>query len=186
MMDREAWSAAVHGVTKCRTWLRDWTELKWLQISMSEWMSEVTPNLYRLPHFYFEDFSRHLVVKNLSANAGDIRDTGLTSGWGRSPGGGIGNLLQYSCLENPMDRGAWWATVCRIAKSQTWQKWLSTHTFLFYKWKPGVLLFPKCPRSYQISEKDILGLSITTDTIFSLFAYSKLFSLLDSLICERQ
>ena len=49
-----------------------------------------------------------------------------------------------------------------------------------------ILLFPKCPRSYQISEKDILGLSITTDTIFSLFAYSKLFSLLDSLICERQ
>ena len=80
-------------------------------------MSEVTPNLYRLPHFYFEDFSRHLVVKNLSANAGDIRDTGLTSGWGRSPGGGIGNLLQYSCLENPMDREAWWAAVHGVAES---------------------------------------------------------------------
>ena len=47
-----------------------------------------------------------LVVKNLPANAGDIRDLGSISGWGRSPGGGHGNLLQYSCLENPMDRGA--------------------------------------------------------------------------------
>ena len=48
-----------------------------------------------------------LVVKNLPASAGDVRDWGL----GRSPGGGNGNPLQYSCLENPMDRGAWWATL---------------------------------------------------------------------------
>ena len=113
MMGREAWSAAVHGAAKSWTQLRDWTELKWPQICMSEWMSEVTPNLYRLPHFYIEDFSRWLV--NLPANAGDIRDTGLTPGWGRSPGEGNGNLLQYSCLENLMDRGSWWGTVCRIA-----------------------------------------------------------------------
>ena len=46
------------------------------------------------------------VVKNLPANAGDVGDVGLISGWGRSPGGGIGNPLQYSLLENPMDRGA--------------------------------------------------------------------------------
>ena len=51
-----------------------------------------------------------LVVKNLPANAGDIRDMGSIPGWERSPGEGHGNLLQYSCLENPMDRGAWWAT----------------------------------------------------------------------------
>ena len=49
-----------------------------------------------------------LVVKNLPANAGDIRDAGLIPGSGRSPGGGQGNALQYSCLENPVDRGAWW------------------------------------------------------------------------------
>ena len=49
-----------------------------------------------------------LVVKNLPANAGDIRDAGSIAGSGRSPGGGQGNPLQYSCLENPMDRGAWW------------------------------------------------------------------------------
>ena len=60
-----------------------------------------------------------LVVKNLSANAGDLRDADLISGSGRSPGGGHGNPLQYSCLENPMDRGAWWATVYGASKSQT-------------------------------------------------------------------
>ena len=60
-----------------------------------------------------------LVVKNLSANAGDLRDADLISGLGRSPGGGHGNPLQYSCLENPMDRGAWWATVYGASKSQT-------------------------------------------------------------------
>ena len=52
-----------------------------------------------------------LVVKNLPANAGDMRDAGLIPGSGRSPGGGQGNTLQYSCLENPTDRGAWWAAV---------------------------------------------------------------------------
>ena len=52
-----------------------------------------------------------LVVKNPPANSGDIRDTGSIPGSGRSPGGGHGTPLQYSCLENPMDRGAWWATV---------------------------------------------------------------------------
>ena len=60
-----------------------------------------------------------LVVKNLPANAGDVRDVGLIPGSGRSPGGGHGNPLQYSCLENPMDREAWWATVHRVTKSWT-------------------------------------------------------------------
>ena len=52
-----------------------------------------------------------LVLKNPSANEGDIRDTGLIPGLGRSPGGGQDNPLQYSCVENPMDRGAWLARV---------------------------------------------------------------------------
>ena len=60
-----------------------------------------------------------LVVKNLPANAGDIRDAGLIPGLERSPGGGHGNPLQYSCLENPTDRGTWWATVHGVIKSQT-------------------------------------------------------------------
>ena len=51
------------------------------------------------------------MVKNPPANAGYVKDTGLIPGLGRFPGGGHGNTLQYPCLENPMDRGAWWATV---------------------------------------------------------------------------
>ena len=55
-----------------------------------------------------------LVVKNLPANTGDVRDVGLIPGSGRSPGGRHSKLLQYSCLENPIDRGAWWAAVPRV------------------------------------------------------------------------
>ena len=87
-----------------------------------------------------------LVVKNLPASAGDV---GSIPGLKRYPGGGRGNPLQYSCLENFMDRGAWWASVHRVAKSQTRLKWLSMHapkliaklhpelvssTFLTYMW----------------------------------------------------
>ena len=68
------------------------------------------------------------MVKSLFANEGDIRDAGSFPGSGRSPKGGHGNLLQYSCLENPMGRGAWWATVHRL-ESQTLLKQLSTHVF---------------------------------------------------------
>ena len=60
-----------------------------------------------------------LVVKNLPANAGDTRDVGSILGLGRSPGGGHGNPLQYSCLENPMGRGPWWAIVHRATESWT-------------------------------------------------------------------
>ena len=60
-----------------------------------------------------------LVVKNLPDNAGDTRDVGLIPGLGRCPGGGHGNPLQYSCLENPIDRGAWRATVPGVTKGWT-------------------------------------------------------------------
>ena len=59
-----------------------------------------------------------LVVKNTVANAGDIRDAGMTPGSGRSPAGVHGNPLRYSCVEDPMHRGAWRATVYGVAKSQ--------------------------------------------------------------------
>ena len=59
------------------------------------------------------------MVKNLPANAGDVSDASSIPGVGRFPGGGHGNPLQYSCLENPMDRGPWWATLHGVAKSQT-------------------------------------------------------------------
>ena len=60
-----------------------------------------------------------LVVKNPPTNAGDVRDAGSIPGSGRFPGGGDGNPLQYSCLENPMDRRAWRATVHKVTESQT-------------------------------------------------------------------
>ena len=59
-----------------------------------------------------------LLVKNVSAYAGDIRDAGSIPWLGRYPGGGNGNPLQHSCLENPLDRRAWGATVHRVAKNQ--------------------------------------------------------------------
>ena len=60
-----------------------------------------------------------LVVNNPPANVGDIRDAGSIPGSGRSPGGGHGSPLQYSRLENPMDRGAWWATAHRVTQHRT-------------------------------------------------------------------
>ena len=59
------------------------------------------------------------MVKNLPANAGDVTDVGRIPGLGRSPGGQHGNTLQDSCMENPMDRGAWQAAVHRVTESDT-------------------------------------------------------------------
>ena len=77
----------------------------------------------------FTTYQVALVVKNLPASAGDMRDAGSIPWSRRSSGGGHGNPLQYPCLRNPMDRGAWWtrATVHGVIKSQTRLKWLSTH-----------------------------------------------------------
>ena len=122
----------------CRHWLPE------VHVSLSWWYSLV-PVLYIFMEFSFMFFSlllfvplvsclgNHrvsmvaLVVKNPPANAGDVRDMGSIPGSGRSSGGRHGSPLQYSCLENPRDRGAWWATVCGVTKSQTWLKQLSTH-----------------------------------------------------------
>ena len=68
------------------------------------------------------------MLKNPQGNAGDIRDTGLIPGSGRSPGKGHGNTFQYSCLENPMDKGDFQATVHNVSKSRTQLKRLSTNT----------------------------------------------------------
>ena len=69
-----------------------------------------------------------LVVKNLPSSTGDARNSGPIPGSGRSPGVGHGHLLQYSCLENPVDRGAWWATVHGVTKELDTNKRLYTHT----------------------------------------------------------
>ena len=83
----------------------------------------------------FADPSRGAgAVKNPPANAGDMRDVGSIPGSGRSPrGGGLGNSLQHSCLENPVDRGAWQATVCGAAESHTGLKPLSTHAHMLHR-----------------------------------------------------
>ena len=73
-------------------------------------------------------FSVGTAVKNPGANAGDIRGVGLIRGWGRFSGAGHGNPLQYCCLENPMDRGRWRATVHALSNSQTQLKRLSPCT----------------------------------------------------------
>ena len=76
----------------------------------------INPDLF----LYLEgDYIQYAMVKNLPANAGDSGDAGSIPGSGRSHAGGNGNLLQYTCLKNPMDRGAWRATVHGVAKSWT-------------------------------------------------------------------
>ena len=89
-------------------------------------------------HFVKKASQVALVIKNLPANAGDIRDF---PGSGRSPGGGNGNPLQYYCLENPMDRGTWWATVHGVADSQTRLKWLSMRLFCQKSQQIGAFYF---------------------------------------------
>jgi len=95
VMDREAWRAAVHGAAKSQTWLSNWTT-----------NNRVEPK--GLP-----------CSSNGKESACNTGDPGSIPGSGRSSGEGNGSPLQYSCLENPMDRGAWQATVCGIAKSET-------------------------------------------------------------------
>ena len=90
----------------------------------------------KLSNFQFQTSSglpQWLSGKESACNAGDEGEKSSIPGSGTSPGGGLGNLLQYSCLENPMDRGARWATVYRVAKSRTRLKQLSacTHTHTY-------------------------------------------------------
>ena len=95
------------------------------------------------------------VVKNSPANAGDA---GLIPGSGRPPGGRNGNPLQYSCLENPMDRGAWRATVQGVAKSQTRLKLLSTHAQECSEYKLPPLFFAHV--LYFIHDSEVFTIKI--------------------------
>ena len=74
-----------------------------------------------------------LVVRNPPANAGDVRDAGVIPGLGKTPGEESGNPLQYPCLDNSMDRGAWWAMLHRVAKSWAWLKRFSMHACMHYQ-----------------------------------------------------
>ena len=92
------------------------------------------------------------IVKNPPVNAGDIRDVGLIPELGRSPRGGRGNLLQYFCLENPMDRGAWRATVHGVTKRRTRLKQLSTqHTRPPSPWRPLIYFLSQQCIEYIVS-----------------------------------
>ena len=82
------------------------------------------------------------MIKESVCNAGDTGDAGLIPGLGRSPGEGNGNPLQYSCLENPMDRGAWWATVHGVAEESGTTEQLSTSIPSF----KHMNRVPKCAR----------------------------------------
>ena len=119
-----------------------------------------------------------LVVKNPPANAGDIRNASLIPRSERSPGGGHGNLLQYSCLENPMDRGVWWATIHRVTKSWTRLKPLSMqnlfflnfrfqawHIQLFLLW-PWLLVLNSIPHSKPYHTCSIGILCLFTQQVF--------------------
>ena len=88
------------------------------------------------------------VVKNPLANAGDKREVGWIPGLGRSPAAGNGNPLQYSCLANPMDRGAWWVVVHRVAESQTLSDWACTHACSCLCSWPDVLKWPRMYLEY--------------------------------------
>ena len=94
-MDYSLPGSSVHGIFQARV-------LEWDAIAFS---------VMEVPTELFGPSQVVLVVKSLPANAGNIRDVGLIPGSGRSPGEGNGTPLQYSCLENPMDGGAWWAVV---------------------------------------------------------------------------
>ena len=79
-----------------------------------------------------QEFFSQVVPKNLTTSTGEARDAGSIPGSGSFPRGGHGNPLQYSCLENPKDRGAWQVRVHRVTKSQTQLKWLSMHANIFF------------------------------------------------------
>ena len=138
-MDRGAWWATVHGVAKSRTRLSDFTFTSLSppqrssskhshaghRVSTDEFERDTTQSVFSGNKGPSSLQTGGLEDKASACNAGDL---GSIPGLGRSPGEGNGNLLQYSCLENPMDAGAWGATVHGVTKSRTR---LSDFTFTF-------------------------------------------------------
>ena len=118
-------------------WMVSPTRWTWVWVNTGSWWWTRRPGLLwfmgsqRVRHDWATELNWKsqvvLVIKNPPTNSGDLRDEGLIPGSGRSPGGGHGYPLQYACLEDPMDGGAWRAAVPGVAKTQTWLKWLSIH-----------------------------------------------------------
>ena len=110
MMDREAWQGASHGVTKSQTWLSNWPELYFIGGFLGGVSSKEPICQYRRHKRHgFDPWVRKIP-------------------WRR-----VCNPLQYTCLENRMDRWAWWTTVHKVAKSQTQLKWLNMHSHILYQ-----------------------------------------------------
>ena len=122
------------------TWVRS---LGW-EDTLEKWMATHSSILaWRIPWSHKELdttewlslYQMALVLKDPPTDAGDVRDAGSIPGSERSPGEGNGNPLQYSCLENPMDRGAWWATVHGVTKRHHWSDLAHTHvTDYIFTW----------------------------------------------------
>ena len=102
----------------------------WLRTYVDPWVICLPINTWEALTEASQDSQLALVVKNPSADAGDKSNMGLIPGSGRSPRGGHGNPLWYSCLENPTDRGDWWNTVHGVAKRQTWLRRLSMYAHM--------------------------------------------------------
>ena len=129
VMNREAWRAAIHGVAKSRTRLRlNWTEhILYISFKKENFKTHVFLNSWELD----ETLSLRRVWQwlffgsEVKASARNAEEPGSIPGSGRSHGEGNGNPLQCSCLENPRDRGAWWAACSGVTQSQTRLKRLS-------------------------------------------------------------
>ena len=154
-MDCSLPGSPVHGISQARIlqWVvisfsrgssrpRDWTHVSCVSCTEGRFFYLWVPgeaqhlrciiilkiSLY-LPYSSFEASQVALVVKNLPANAGDVRNVGSLPGLGRSSGGRHDSPLQYFCLENPMNRGAWWTILHGVAMSQIQLKWFNTLQF---------------------------------------------------------
>ena len=97
--------------------------------------------ILKASHSNKQGLPRYPVVKNLPANERAAGDVSLIPGWGRSSRGGNGNPLQYSCLKNPLDRGAWRATVHRVTKSRKWPKQMNTNAGMHIPWYQNPQMF---------------------------------------------
>ena len=135
VMDGEAWCAAIHGVRKSRTWLSDWTELNWRILIYKVVLQRSMGYSDGWWHYWIDGRESEWTPGVGDGQAGLV----CCDSWGRKEsnmtewlnwtelkedvGEGNGNQLQYSCLENPVDRGAWWAAVYGLAQSRTQVKW---------------------------------------------------------------
>ena len=118
----EVWTGAYH-------WLFWTSSLQTADRGASQPLNMIQSLTVNLFLYISQGFQGDSVVKNSSANA---EDTGSVPGSGRSPGGGHGSPLQYSCLENPMDRGAWWTTVYRVAQEVDMTQQLNNNKYISY------------------------------------------------------